>query len=262
MSTSDGIELSSQAADMDMTSMASYMDTINAVQQVSETGAFESVAPPLKMALFFGALSLFAMALVCVTSFTRIIIVLSFVRRALTTQEIPPNPVLIGLAFFLTTFTMGPTLDAVFEVAIDPYVKKELSEIEALNQALPPLRDFMFSQTRTSDIELFMEMADIESFESEDDVPLRILIPAYMIRRIKNSLHHGILYLRSLRTHRPTHIHNPDVFGNDDDASRGRLSPNQAFAFCSRRWMATDRNEPWKKLPLTVYSATSHGLPT
>ena len=97
--------------------MPDYADSIDALQQVTQSSAFEGLAPPLQMAVFLGSLAFITTLLVSVTSFTRIVIVLSFVRRAMTTQEIPPNASLMGLALFLTVFTMGPTIDAIFEKA-------------------------------------------------------------------------------------------------------------------------------------------------
>lgn len=167
--------------------MEPYLGAMDAVQQVAETGALDTVTPPIKIALFLGAMAFLTTFLVSATSFTRIIIVLSFVRRALSTQEIPPNPSMIGLALFLTTFTMGPTFDVVYDDAIRPYVDQEVNELEAFQLAYPPIRAFMMQHTRDSDLTLFMEMADIESFETEDDVPLRLLVPAYMISELKTA---------------------------------------------------------------------------
>lgn len=167
--------------------MPPYSDAIDAVQKASESGALEGLAPPIRIALFFGAMAFFTAFLVSATSFTRIIIVLSFVRRALSTQEIPPNPSLMGLALFLTAYTMGPTIDLVMQDAVHPYLANEVNEAQALKLAYPPLREFMMSQTRPDDLMLFMEMAGVESYESQADVPFRILVPAYMISELKTA---------------------------------------------------------------------------
>jgi len=169
-------------------------ETLDVVQQAAdaaEAGGFENLAMPIKLALLFGALSFSTAFLVGATSFTRIIIVLSFVRRALSTQEIPPNPTLMGLAVLLTAFTMGPTIDDIYEVAVEPYVAEEITEVEAIKRAYAPLQSFMMRQTRSADLTLFMEMADIESFESESDVSMRILMPAYMISEMKTAFTMG-----------------------------------------------------------------------
>ena len=167
-------------------------DTMQTIStKLFEGSEVDALAPPLKIALFLGAMAFFTAFLVSATSFTRIIIVLSFVRRALSTQEIPPNPTLLGLAMFLTAYTMGPVIDAVHEEAVRPYVAKEIGETEAISRAYPPIRDFMMRQTRDSDLLLFMEMADVESFETESDVPIRILLPAYMISELKTAFTMG-----------------------------------------------------------------------
>lgn len=174
--------------------MSPTSQTLDAVQQAAdaaEAGGFDEIAAPIKIALLFGAMSFTTAFLVGVTSFTRIIIVLSFVRRALSTQEIPPNPVLMGLAMFLTLFTMGTTIDEIYETAVTPYMADEIGEVQAIKQAYPPLQSFMNRQTRREDLLLFMEMADIESFDSEADVPFRILMPAYMISELKTAFTMG-----------------------------------------------------------------------
>ena len=184
--------------------MDDYANSINALQQITQSSAFESLAPPLQIAVFLGSLAFITTLLVSVTSFTRIVIVLSFVRRAMTTQEIPPNASLMGLALFLTLFTMGPTIDAILENAVEPYSNGELSGTIAIGHAADELHHFMVQQTRTSDIELFLQMADfvppedasalagVESPEAAmpsgpEDVPFRILVPAYMISELKTA---------------------------------------------------------------------------
>jgi len=185
-----------------------YVNSINALQQVTQSSAFENLAPPLQIAVFLGSLAFITTLLVSVTSFTRIVIVLSFVRRAMTTQEIPPNASLMGLALFLTLFTMGPTLDAILENAVQPYSNGEISGTIAIGHAADELHHFMVQQTRTSDIELFLQMAQVmpeeetatetgvdSAVDSADgavldgpeDVPFRILVPAYMISELKTA---------------------------------------------------------------------------
>ncbi|WP_281954450.1 flagellar type III secretion system pore protein FliP [Pseudophaeobacter arcticus] len=124
-------------------------------------------------------------ALVSITAFTRIVIVLSFVKRSLTTQEIPPNPVIIGLAFFLTAFVMGPTLDSIHEHAIAPYLSEELTGGQAITVASNELHGFMLYQTRKSDLAVMINLADVDFPETAYDTPMRILIPAFMISEIK-----------------------------------------------------------------------------
>jgi flagellar biosynthetic protein FliP len=147
----------------------------------------ESLSPPLQIALFLGGLVFLTAILVSVTSFTRIVIVLSFVRRALTTQEIPPNPTLIGLAMFLTLFTMGPVYDTVHREALQPLLEKSISPTVALERATGELRTFMLRHTRQRDLTMFVSLSGGERPETVDELPTRVLIPAFMISELKTS---------------------------------------------------------------------------
>jgi flagellar biosynthetic protein FliP len=160
---------------------------IDALEQATQTSGYESLAPPLQVALFLGAMAFLAAGLVSLTSFTRIIIVLSFVRRALSTQEIPPNPVLIGLALFLTFFTMGPTFEAIGNNSIDPYLSGECKGPVAWKAASDELQAFMLSQTREQDLALFIHMSGIEQLETPDQTPMRVLIPAFVVSELKTA---------------------------------------------------------------------------
>lgn len=162
-------------------------DAATLVDNVTRSEGFQSLAPPLQVALFLGGLVLLTSLLVTLTSFTRIVIVLSFVRRALTTQEIPPNPVLIGLALFLTMFTMGPTFERIEQNALNPYMQREMTGSAACQAGWGELRQFMLRQTRKQDLSLFMELADVRSIETPDDTPARILIPAFVTSELKTS---------------------------------------------------------------------------
>ena len=162
-------------------------DTVQIVQQLSESSAFQELAPPLKMAVFMGALALAGTALVSLTSFTRIVIVLSFVRRAMTTQEIPPTPVVIGLSLFLTMFVMGPTWERINAQAISPYLAGEVDGVEAIRAGSESLRQFMLQQTRRQDLAMFLYVSGAESPESPHDTPMRALVPAFMISELKTA---------------------------------------------------------------------------
>ena len=162
-------------------------DAIQIAEQITESGAFDNLAPPLQMALFLGGLAFASAALVSVTAFTRIIIVLSFVRRAMTTQEIPPNPVLIGLSLFLTLLVMGPTWDEMNTRAVTPYLNGELSGAEACRAGAEPLQKFMLRQTRRQDLALFLHMAGAESVQSPADTPMRVLVPAFVVSELKTA---------------------------------------------------------------------------
>ena len=166
------------------------------IEQLSQTDAFGEMAPPLQVALFLGGMALLSSMLVTLTSFTRIVIVLSFVRRALSTQEIPPTPVVIGMSLFLTMFVMGPTFEAIHQEALAPYLQEEKSGPEAWMAGVAELKTFMLRQTRTQDIAVFLEMSGLESIETPQDTPMRILIPAFITSELKTAFVMGFcLYI-------------------------------------------------------------------
>lgn len=148
---------------------------------------FQQLAGPLQLALFLGGMVFLAAALVSLTAFTRIVIVLSFVRRALATQEIPPNTVIIGLSLFLTLFVMGPTLSAINDKALSPLVKKEIEMKEAITLASVELRAFMLQHTRKRDLLLFVQISESEPIHSEAETPMRVLIPAFIVSELKTA---------------------------------------------------------------------------
>lgn len=161
-----------------------------------QTEMVQQMAPPIQTALFLGALALLPTLLVCLTAYTRIVIVLSFARRAVTTQDIPPNLVIIGLALLLTLFVMGPTLDQVRENAIDPYLQNKITEAEAYRQAAAPFHDFMLRQTRTQDLALFLALARVEAPQEPADTPWRVLAPPFLISELKTGFIMGFcIYL-------------------------------------------------------------------
>jgi flagellar biosynthetic protein FliP len=128
-----------------------------------------------------------------VTSFTRIVIVLSFVRNAIATNNVPPNQVLIGLALFLTLFTMAPTLSRVQAEALNPFLEGEINQEQALELGSIPLREFMLRYTRERDIGLFIAATDSEPPETPEDTPLTLLVPAFMISELKTAFQMGVM---------------------------------------------------------------------
>jgi flagellar biosynthesis protein FliP len=138
-------------------------------------------------------LSLAPAILVTVTSFTRIIVVLSFLRNALGVQTTPPNIVLISLALFLTGFVMAPTLEKSYNDGIAPLIAEKLPEQEALTRAAAPLHDFMIAHVRSQDLQLFAGMAKIKSIADPKDVPYRVLIPSFMISELRRAFEIGFL---------------------------------------------------------------------
>ena len=138
-------------------------------------------------------LSLAPSILVMVTSFTRIVIVLSFLRTAMGTQQTPPNQVLVSLALFLTAFIMMPTLEASYDAGIKPLIEGEITEFEAFDRSVAPMRTFMMSLVREQDLMLFVEISDIPDEEVRAEMPMRVLIPAFMISELRRAFEIGFL---------------------------------------------------------------------
>ncbi|MFA5073229.1 MAG: flagellar type III secretion system pore protein FliP [Nitrospirota bacterium] len=152
--------------------------------------------PVIQVFFLISFLALVPSILVMFTSFTRIIIVLSFLRQAMGTQQIPPNMVIVGLSLFLTMFIMGPTIDVVHREAVSPFMEKKISFQEALTKASVPVKTFMAKQTRQKDIALFLNIANEPVPEKIDDIPIRIIVPAFAISEIKTAFEIGfLLYL-------------------------------------------------------------------
>lgn len=156
-------------------------------ERLAESSFLQNLSPPLQMAIFLGSLVLLPAALSCLTCFTRIAIVLSFVRRGLSTQEIPPNTVLIGLALFLTVFIMEPTLSKLNDKAVLPYLNGEMSGLDALRRGIQIHKGFMLRQTRKDDLALFARMAKVSPIQTPNDTPMTVLIPAYIISELKTA---------------------------------------------------------------------------
>lgn len=156
-------------------------------------GSQPATLSALSLVLLITVLSLAPAILVLMTSFTRIVIVLGFVRTSLGTQQTPPNQVLIGLALFLTLFIMAPTLSQVNEVALQPYLKGEISQTEALEKAGEPMKEFMFRHTREKDLLLFMNYTQTEKPETVEDIPLTVLIPAFALSELKTAFQMGFM---------------------------------------------------------------------
>lgn len=154
------------------------------------------VVNAIKIIMIMTVLTLAPAILIMMTSFTRIIIVLSFLRQALGTGQMPPNQLLVGLALFLTFFIMGPSFNEVNQRALQPYLAGKMAQDKALDEALVPLRRFMFNQTRPTDLNLFVRLSKTEKPKTRADVPTTVLIPAFIISELKTSFQIGfIIYL-------------------------------------------------------------------
>lgn len=151
------------------------------------------VATTLQVLALVTVLSLAPAIIMMTTSFIRISIVFMFIGRALSTQQIPPNQVIMGLAIFLTLFVMAPTLKQVNDDALAPYFQKKIDVRVMYERGIAPVREFMFRQTRDRDIGLFIRLAAVERPRSRDDVPTYVLIPAFIISELKTAFQIGIL---------------------------------------------------------------------
>jgi flagellar biosynthetic protein FliP len=150
-----------------------------------------TVSAPLQIVVLMTLLTFLPAALVMMTSFTRIAIVFHFMRQALGTQEIPSNQMVIGLTLFLTAFIMAPTVTRINELAIQPVMAGQLDVTAAMEAGAPPLRDFMLRQTREADLALFAGLARIEQPASIDQLPMRVVIPAFAISELKTGFQMG-----------------------------------------------------------------------
>jgi flagellar biosynthesis protein FliP len=147
----------------------------------------------LQILLLIGGLSVVPALLFTVTGFTRILIVLGFIRQALGLQNTPPNQALIGIALFLTLFVMMPTISAIKKDAYEPLVKHQISTATAIQRAEEPLREFMFKQTSNEDLSLFVSLAKIKTPQTRAQVPTYVLIPAFILSELKTAFEMGFL---------------------------------------------------------------------
>jgi flagellar biosynthetic protein FliP len=159
---------------------------------IEEAAGPKDVALSLQILFLLTILTLAPSIILMTTSFTRVVIVLDFVKRALSLQQMPPNQVIVGLSLFLTFFIMAPTLTEVNETALQPYLNGKISNDAFFEKGLAPIREFMFEQTREKDIALFIKMAKLEKPENRDGVPTYCLIPAFMISELRTAFEIGV----------------------------------------------------------------------
>lgn len=157
------------------------------------SGTPEETSTAVQLLLVLTVLSVAPAILLLTTCFTRIIVVFSFVRSALATQQMPPNQVLVGLALFMTFFIMGPTLAKVNETAVQPFLAGKMTQEQALSAAAVPMKEFMAKQTRQKDLALFLEYTKAEQPKSVQDIPLTVLVPAYVISELKTAFQIGFM---------------------------------------------------------------------
>jgi flagellar biosynthetic protein FliP len=169
------------------------MSTTTALLGQIQIGGKNQGGNAVQLLILIAAVTLIPALLFTVTGFTRILIVLGFIRTGLGTPTSPPNQVLVGIALFLTLFVMAPTFNAIKKDAIDPLQKGTISQSQALDRGQKPLREFMFKQTRTKDLALFVSLAKMDRPKTRADVPTHVLIPAFIISELKTAFQIGFL---------------------------------------------------------------------
>jgi flagellar biosynthetic protein FliP len=147
----------------------------------------------VQILLLLGGVTLVPALLFCVTGFTRILIVLGFIRSGLGTPAAPPNQVLVGIALFLTIFVMAPTFNEIKTDAFEPLQAGKITEVQALERAEKPIREFMFTQTRDKDLSLFVRLGEVDDVRTRADVPTHVLIPAFIVSELKTAFQIGFL---------------------------------------------------------------------
>jgi len=158
------------------------------------TGA-GGLTPPLKILALLTLLSLLPALVLTMSSFVRTIVVLSFVRQGIGAQQTPPSQVLVGIALFITVFTMAPVVQQIAKDAYDPYVAGTITEEQAIERGSAPLRSFMLRQTREADLALFFDAARIPFPKTEEEVPLRVAVPAFVVSELTTAFQMGVLVL-------------------------------------------------------------------
>ncbi|MDM8533109.1 flagellar type III secretion system pore protein FliP [Clostridiaceae bacterium HSG29] len=161
--------------------------------QINQPDTNQEVADSIKIIALLTILGLAPSILIMMTSFTRFIIVFSFLRKAMSLQSTPPNQVLVGLALFLTLFVMTPVITDVMENAFEPFSNGEISQEVAIENAQKPVKEFMLKQVRSKDLALFLKISNKEDIESLEDVPISSLIPAFIISELKTGFEIGFL---------------------------------------------------------------------
>jgi flagellar biosynthetic protein FliP len=160
---------------------------------INDTNNPDDLVPALRVVALITLLTFAPAILLLMSSFTRILIVLSFLRQAIGVPTMPPNQVLVGLALFISYFVMAPTIDTIYETAAKPYMEKVISAEAAVERASAPLKVFMLKQTRPEDLKLFYSLGKIPQPKSKEDVTMRALIPAFVISELKSAFQIGFL---------------------------------------------------------------------
>lgn len=166
---------------------------MNTIENLISLDTPSGTATSIKLLVLLTLLSLAPSLLILMTCFTRVVVVLSFVRSALGTQQTPPNQLLVGLALFITLFVMSPVLSELNTTALKPYMADKISQDEAFDKAGDTMKRFMSKHTRTNDLELFLKYGNYEKTEKIEDIPLVALVPAYAISELKTAFQIGFM---------------------------------------------------------------------
>ena len=166
-------------------------DALALINSAPAAGGGQNYSLSLQTLILLTSLTFLPAALLMMTGFTRIIIVLSLLRQALGTQSAPPNQVMVGLALFLTLFVMSPVLDKIYTEAYQPLSEDKITMQVAMEKGSQPLKEFILKQTREGDLALFVKMAQVEKIDTPADVPLRVLVPAFMTSELKTAFQIG-----------------------------------------------------------------------
>ncbi|MEC1067311.1 flagellar type III secretion system pore protein FliP [Priestia megaterium] len=166
---------------------------MNEVMNLFNSSSPTNISTSVQLLLLLTVFSVAPGILIMMTCFTRIVIVLSFIRTSLGTQQMPPNQILVGLSLFLTFFIMAPTFSQVNEQALQPLLKEKITLNQAYEKAAEPMKEFMSAHTRQKDLALFLEYADIDKPSSVQDIPLTALVPAYAISELKTAFQIGFM---------------------------------------------------------------------
>lgn len=176
-----------------LTPEAVAQDTLSAITVTTNEDGSQEYSVTLQILVIMTALSFIPAAVIMMTSFTRIIVVLAILRQAIGLQSSPSNQILIGITLFLTFFIMAPVLSTINEEAVQPYLAEEIAPLEAVERARDPIKAFMLSQTRLTDLETFIDISGYEGIEQPEDVPMTILIPAFVTSELKTAFQIGFM---------------------------------------------------------------------
>ncbi len=176
-----------------MPGLAQAQQGLDVLTVVDNQDGGQTYTLSIKIFFLMTMLTLLPAAVLMMTSFTRIIIVLAILRQALGTAQTPSSQILIGLALFLSFFIMTPVIDQIYQGSVQPYLNEQLSAEDALNRAAIPIREFMLAQTRETDIELFASISGNTNIATEDDIPFSLIVPAFVTSELKTAFQIGFL---------------------------------------------------------------------